>query len=401
MNRRSSIRRGLLTMAAALGTVLSLGVVPATAAPASATVSPAVSPASAAAGTTGSWEQLPLPSTDKVRQVSTSGDAVFGYTQWNCGFPTWPVTCRQEWQLVNGAWSKVTVPAALANAPIRTTGTGAGDVWFLADALSGSGAAYHWDGQNWADRSLNLKGFQLADATAVSSTSVWTVGAFNTGYDYGQDVAAVTRWNGTGWTLTKLPAIAGNRTSLNSLSAASDNDIWASGDQCPRTSTGTGPCKPYVVHWNGTAWSQVAVPNFPADVLFPEIAARGGEVWVAGKETGSNGATSDRVFAMRWDGQSWNKSYLPVNTGGDYQYSEVNGLLFHGTSLFVAVSGTTNEGLVRWDGQSWAPYTGPLATTSTVISMAGTSDGRLVVAGNGSDATGSRAFVAALPSSVQ
>ncbi len=374
--------RVLLTTVAALGATLSLGVAPAT-----------------AGAQSSGWGQLPLPATGSLQSISAVGDStVFGYTERKCGWPTDPRTCRQHWQLKNGAWSTFALPTALGTSRVAVAATSADDVWFLEGGYSVSGLAYHWDGRQFVDRSPRVKAYHLTDAAAVSPSSVWTVGTYNTGYDHRNDQAAVGRWDGTGWTVTKLPAVAGKSTTLSSVSASSSHDVWASGDQCSLAETGIAACRPYVVHWDGTTWSQVDVPDFaPNGTSNTKVISRGGEVWVGGKEAGPGDARADRIFTLRRDGQTWTRSYLPVNASADGWYSYLSGFAFHGTELFAGVSRTKNEGVVRWNGQAWEQYAGPLATTSTVTALTTAPDGRLLVAGNGSDATGARDFLAYLP----
>ncbi|MGW7412597.1 hypothetical protein [Streptomyces sp. NPDC054863] len=380
MKRRNGIRNALLATVTALGTALGLGVAPATAGTESA-----------------SWGQLPVPSPGTLESLAgIGGDTVFGQTLVNCGWPTDPRQCRQQWRLTNGTWSKFSVPVALGSRSLVTAGTGTNDLWLLEGPYNSSGLAHHWNGQKWTDRSQPDKAFRSTAIATVSPTDVWTVGAYNTGYAKRDDRATVGHWNGTRWTVTKLPTIAGKSTDLRSVSASSANDVWAAGEQC--TLTGAYLCQPYVAHWNGTAWSQVNVPEVtPTNGLWTKVISRGGKVWVGGKETGASGEKSDRIFTLHRDGQNWTKSYLPVNAAEDGYFGYLNGFAFHGTELFAGVSHTKNEGLSRWNGQGWEQYAGPLATTSTVTSLAGTGDGRLFVAGNGTDASGTHDFVSVLP----
>ncbi|MFE2722856.1 hypothetical protein [Kitasatospora sp. NPDC059327] len=294
----------------------------------------------------------------------------------------------------------VQAPRQVRHHSTAIAGTSANDVWFVGSGITASGLAYHWDGTSWVDRSPGVTGYYARAAAAVSPTSAWSVGTYTSGYDHRTDQATVGHWNGTEWTVTKLPTITGRTTTLSAVSASSGNDIWASGEQCKPFEAGNGRCQPYLAHWDGTKWSQVTVPDFsPRSTVATKVISRSGEVWVGGRETDLTTSTQpDRMFTLHWDGSSWTKNYLPVTVSADGWYSYLNGFAYHGTELFAGVSHTKNEGVVRWNGQAWEQYAGPLAT-STVSSLVGTVDGRVLAAGDGSDASGAHDFLAYLPAS--
>ncbi|MFE4977493.1 hypothetical protein ACFRAR_35965 [Kitasatospora sp. NPDC056651] len=381
MNRHKSINRALLATAAAFGAALTLGVAP------------------AVAGTESSaWVQLPLAPRGSLTNVTAVGtDTVFASTEFPC-LPGESWLCGQTWKLNGTTWSQFKLPDKLSSgSPIA--GTGANDVWFLGAGVISPALAYHWDGTNLVDYSPGVTGYNVRAAAAVSPASAWSVGTSSSNNDYRTDQAAVGRWNGTDWTITKLPAITGKTTTLNAVSASSENDVWASGEQCKLSGSGDDRCQLYVVHWDGTGWSQVTVPDFsPRGIVSIKVISRGGEVFIGGRESDLNTHTQpDRMFTLHWDGTSWTKNYLPVTVSADHMYSVLNGFAYRGSELFAGVSHTKNEGVVRWNGQAWEQYAGPLATTSTVTSLAGTVDGRLLVAGYGSDASGAHDFFASLP----
>ncbi|MFI2612508.1 hypothetical protein [Kitasatospora sp. NPDC018619] len=380
MNRHTSINRALATTAVALGAALSLG----------------VGPAVAATDASG-WGQLPLAPKGSITKMAAVGtDTVFASTQWDCSMSGESWTCGQTWQLKGTTWSQFKLPAQLSGTP-TVAGTGAGDTWFLGSGTAAQ--AFHWDGTAWVDRSPSpaVAGYDARDAVALSATSAWSVGTTTTNYDHRTDTATVGRWNGTRWTVSKLPAPTGRTTTLNSVSAAAENDVWASGEQC--RDTGNDRCQPYLAHWDGTAWSQVAVPDSsPRSLTNTRVVSRGGEVFVGGRETDLTTRTQpDRIVALHWDGAAWTRSVLPVTVSADGWYSYLNGLVYRGTEVFAAVSHTANEGVLRWNGQAWEPYAGPLTTTPTVTALVPTVDGRVLAAGNGTDASGAHDFLSYLP----
>jgi len=374
------IRRLLLATATALSAVLSFGTTPAMAAVQST-----------------SWGQLPIPSLGSIHTINAafSTTSAFATTYEQCGLEGTQL-CSRQWQLNGQTWSQFSLPTGFEAAAV--TGTSATDAWFLG-GTSTADIYYDWDGQSWVAHSPGAKGYAVQAATAVSPTSAWSAGVFysNTG---NSDRAGVGHWDGNTWTVTKLPQITGETTSLTAVYASSATDVWATGNQCKTATTaGDDKCQPYLVHFNGTQWSQVDVPSLtPRSALPTAVISRGGEVWVAGRETDLAAPINpDRIFALHFDGQTWTKSYLPVNFSHTGYYSNVTGLAFHGTDLLAGVSYTVSEGVMDWNGQTWAPYPGPLTTTASAMALVGMADGDVIAAGNGTDTTGTHDFLADLP----
>jgi hypothetical protein len=79
-------------------------------------------------------------------------------------------------------------------------------------------------------------------SAATSSKDAWAVGARN------------VHWNGTTWKVTPLPAISQFLLGLVGAAATSTSNAWAVGSY--QDSGGTD--RALVLHWNGTAWKQVA-----------------------------------------------------------------------------------------------------------------------------------------------
>jgi hypothetical protein len=81
---------------------------------------------------------------------------------------------------------------------------------------------------------------------------------------------------------------------LSSVAATSATDAWAAGDY----DTGTGT-RTLVLHWDGSAWTQVTTPNLGGSTIddsFTSVgASSAGSVWAVGRYY--NGAV-DQTFAI-------------------------------------------------------------------------------------------------------
>jgi hypothetical protein len=88
----------------------------------------------------------------------------------------------------------------------------------------------------------------LTGVTALATGNVWA-----SGYLDGGDgrIPYVLHWDGTAWTLTKTPTLGG--TELFGIASLSATDIWVSGSDFSVTGLGLS----VVEHFDGTSWSVV------------------------------------------------------------------------------------------------------------------------------------------------
>jgi hypothetical protein len=88
---------------------------------------------------------------------------------------------------------------------------------------------------------------ELNGAVALAEDTVWAVGGYNVTPSPRSGQYLIEKWNGTVWatvTVSPVPTVG----ILNGIAATSQNDIWAVGDNG-------------ILHYDGTAWSQVNAPN--------------------------------------------------------------------------------------------------------------------------------------------
>jgi hypothetical protein len=259
----------------------------------------------------------------------------------------------------NGStWSRV--PAAVpGGTTLDAIGASSPDnAWALGGAYHRNGTwqgtvAAHWDGRAWRQVPV-----PAASSTALSSVSVtspsnaWAVGA---DWTSAQGPASAHRplalhWNGSAWQRVPLPALpipAGGSAMLDAVSATSARDAWAVGDFLSSEGVlGTG----FVLHWNGSAWSQV--PSAPASATYSIaiVATAASYVWLAG------------TVAGLWNGRTWTTVRVPLvtnhlgNRGGDVDALAVSGhnVWLAGSYCTPAHCGTqTLPLLLYWTGDRW------------------------------------------------
>jgi beta-lactam-binding protein with PASTA domain len=115
--------------------------------------------------------------------------------------------------------------------------------------------------------------------SAVSATDAWAVGT--------SDQAYVIRWDGSQWTQVTSPGDAA--TVLTSISAASDSDVWAAGQDTDRE-------QQLLEHWDGSSWTRVPTLSSIFTNGLHAVTVSAGVGWVAGSDDG--GAFAAPILAV-------------------------------------------------------------------------------------------------------
>ena len=142
--------------------------------------------------------------------------------------------------------------------------------------------AEHWTGAGWSATKVPLgpvypSGEQAAQLNGVAEVAPgdgWAVGTVSDSASLSSRTLAY-HWNGTAWTLSPTPDPAGpaQPNQLNAVAARAGNDVWAAGGD------GYNPARSLVLHWNGSAWTGVSVPNIGT---LDAVTIAPGHVWIAG-----------------------------------------------------------------------------------------------------------------------
>ncbi len=242
----------------------------------------------------------------------------------------------------SGCWNVVSSPNANENMNDLGAVTGSGNnVWAVGEYdLFGTGdfrtLTIHWDGSAWSlIPSPNPGDFRdyLFGATG-SGNDVWAVGMYNNHGDQpsrtlmphrnrwrdvqpdgvppgGPGMTLTLHWNGSAWSQVASPNSCTD-TNLLQVATGSGNDVWAAGS-C--TASGT-PERTLTLHWNGSAWTLIPSPNFgTSGNRIYSITGSGNDVWAVGIYW--NGFFNPRTLTLHWDGSTW--SVVPSPNVGSAQ----------------------------------------------------------------------------------
>jgi hypothetical protein len=276
------------------------------------------------------------------------------------------------------AWSQSAAPAFPATESVHlyaVSVSSATDAWAVGsdnpDRDYSSALTVHWNGSAWASVA-NVLSFQsnssLAGVADISSVDAYAVGDNASG-------GLAEQWNGTAWTRVSPPFPMPNGVTLaentvGAISATSASNVWIVGTYLQTVSTNTW--EPYSVHWNGTAWSIVTMPQVTGSAFTSVDAISPTDVWAAG--SGPAGPLIEN-----WNGTAW--TITPSPAAGT-----LTGITATSSSDVWAVGYTTGPQTLtmNWNGTAWTTVSSPDAGSASLLTSVSTSPGAAIVwaAGN-------------------
>jgi hypothetical protein len=239
----------------------------------------------------------------------------------------------------------------------------------LGMAATGAAAAVPATGR--ASAAVALSSWPvLFGVSAVSGSDAWAVGRQNS---TGVFKTLILHWNGTAWSKVNSPSPSLADAELMGVSAVSGSDAWAVGWYWNRTGAATDTL---ILHWNGTAWSQVKSPNpssdppyIPSNSLFGVSARSGSDAWAVGDYLGNDGLS--HALIVHWNGTAWTQVTSPAAPRyTDFGLSGVSAV--SGSDAWaVGVRGVPSDGgrsgtlIFHWDGTSWTLVNSPSPGSGT------------------------------------
>jgi hypothetical protein len=207
----------------------------------------------------------------------------------------------------------------------------------------------HWDGASWTLRTAADLHLTLGSLEAVDATAPDNVWAVG---QYG----LVLHWDGQAWKQVALPESM-VYASLYGVDALSSDDVWVTGTL-------------YILHWDGVQWTDTTPssdPDFDPGVRYADIAMLSDhDGWVIGDwSLPTDSSPSGRVI-LRWDGSKWNETSDPKANPKDSQFLYAGDFCCSpGANLTVgrisvtdanniwAVGGFFVPLVAHWDGTAW------------------------------------------------
>lgn len=222
--------------------------------------------------------------------------------------------------LLSGKWTTAKSPSSSLGEVTALNASSSKNVWAFGSTGSHAYGA-RWNGTTWTTTTMTSSAYFVQDAWALSASNVWAVGGDQTRsslhwsgsswkkvtmpvparaidgvssthvYAAGTngDQPAVEHWTGSAWVLARTPKLKLPNPDavgvMNDIYAPTTTNVWAAGGfEWPCGVDGDDTCsQPYLLHWNGKAWSTTTFPNQPDLGTYTRVTGDGGSgLWVIG-----------------------------------------------------------------------------------------------------------------------
>ncbi|HUZ51027.1 MAG TPA: hypothetical protein VMU94_00650 [Streptosporangiaceae bacterium] len=219
----------------------------------------------------------------------------------------------------------------------------ASDVWAVGSSASSPLLFLHWNGKSWSRRTATIAGaVGLRSVDTLSSSRAWAVGSAYSP-KAGAYTTLIVRWNGSKWSRVAAPSLAvrGGSASLSTVSADSAKDAWAAGNFCVSgCRTGSPVYRGAILHWNGSKWSQSALPVRNSFQFFAVTALSSANAWAVGDTIAGHAATT---LMLHWNGTKWSKVSVPNDNPSAMTFTSPA----DGWAVGLA------EPVLHWNGATW------------------------------------------------
>jgi hypothetical protein len=172
--------------------------------------------------------------------------------------------------------------------------------------------AESWNGTAWTvQRVPRPAGFGHSSLASVSCGSASSCMAVGKGYNKHSGATLAESWNGTAWAIVPTPAPPGTAGVLTGVSCASATACTAVGWYRDSSNNAL----PLAESWNGTAWTVQPVPS-PANgfsIVLNSVSCTSSSACTAVGSYTASGASV--ALAERWNGTAWTVQAMP--TGDD------------------------------------------------------------------------------------
>lgn len=199
--------------------------------------------------------------------------------------------------------------AGALNGVAAASASSAWAVGYTGAKSSGKVLMLHWNGKAWSRVTspavLNGTTGELTAITVVSATNAWAVG-YTGAFASGQEHSLILHWNGSAWSEVTSPAPIAAGELLGVTATATSG--WAVGYlDINRSAPACCEGAPLVLRLSGTTWSR-STQNFGSGAGFPGVATTGpGTSWAIGEPT-----AMITGFVERWNGSTWALGANPV-----------------------------------------------------------------------------------------
>lgn len=283
------------------------------------------------------WRRVPAPTamfsdSGVIVGASSAADAwTFTYTR-----PAVANPYSVAWRWDGHGWRPFRFPDG--SSVSATAVFSPADAWAFGwlGASTGTVTPYvaRYDGKRWRRVHSPLL---PTGASPISPDDIWTVGQADASLNTPWLSFDAARWNGSSWRVLRLPSVRvpkGSSVYAPGILALGSRDIWI--DFRLRSTRQLAPeYGAVVLHFNGTAWTQVRVPyKAMTDILGMTPDGRGG-IWFA-----ANIRTLPGVVMYDNRNGRWSRHAVPAKRGS---YASLNAVATRPDSTTAWAAGSTGS----------------------------------------------------------
>lgn len=270
--------------------------------------------------------------------------------------------------LLGGKWTTAKSPSSSLGKITALSASSSKNVWAFGATGKSTTYAARWNGATWTLNTIPSAYYGVQDAVALSSSNVWAVG--------GDQTRTAMHWTGASWRKVTLPATA------RAIAAVSSTHVYAAG---------TYQNQPAVMHWTGSVWKLAATPKLPLpdpwavgvlnDIYAPSTSnvwAAGGFEWACGEDGDS---TCDEPYLLHWNGKAWSTkvfhqldgygAFSQVTGDGTYGAGGLWLMRYNWDSVFIHIAGDTVTTVTAPRPSGYDIDLSAMATQGTTIWAAG------------------------------
>ncbi len=234
-----------------------------------------------------------------------------------------------------------------------------------------------WNGTSWSiETTPNPSGAQISSLEGVScTTSSKCVAVGGSGDSSGNVTNLVEKRKGTSWSIETSPNPSGSTQSvLRGAACTSTSACTAVGI----SEDSSGAIFTLAEAWNGTSWSIQTTPNpsgSTQSVLDAVSCTLTGACSAVGDYVNSAGA--EEALAEEWNGSSWSQEAVPNPSGAQQSVLVAVACISNGTCTavggFIDSSGPEVTLAEAWNGSSWSVGTTPDPSGAQFSALSGVS----------------------------
>jgi hypothetical protein len=225
----------------------------------------------------------------------------------------------------------------------------------------------HWNGTTWSKVASPTPGSKYTTLTGVSADSpadAWAVGNYGNA-TCTSSTNVILHWNGTAWSQVASPNPGAACNYLNGVTAISPTDAWAVGQSC---AVAINTCSTLILHWNGTAWSKVASPSPGPGGYYPLTAVTADsptDAWATGYYCTISSCATRAMLFLHWNGTAWSQVKTPNPGPGIYYPSSVSAdspTDAWATGLYCTTTNSCDVEhtlILHWNGTAWSKVASP------------------------------------------